>query len=165
MGNFTPSRRHEHTLFHFGTIMFLAGCSVKHWVFRLVTLTSEAPEHFQFHYVECESPWVMPAVVIWCCSPLIQTERSDGGEGGVRKGEREGRNRRKLVERGRGPSLIVLCVCMIGMCACTSTRVSQNTCRHAMCDSVMRRSADSQLVCSDSDKGHYMYICVWEVCV
>jgi len=95
--------------------------SLKHWVFRLVTLTSEAPEHFQFHYVECESRWVTPAVVVTQHSFLSSA------------------NKTMAVAGGGGP----LRLCMIGpMRICISARVSRITCRAAVCDSATRQRAN-----------------------
>lgn len=55
-GKFPTFHQHEHTLFHISNIRSLSRA--------LSILTSQASKHFQFHPVECESQWVMPAALV-----------------------------------------------------------------------------------------------------
>lgn len=84
---------HKHTLFHLDTFFFFTSCYAKHWVFRLVTFTYEPSSLFQFHYLECESQWVMPdsrLLLLWCCSHFNSI---DSRIGVVRRGTKEGREK------------------------------------------------------------------------
>lgn len=152
---------HKHTLFHFDTIFFFTSCYVKHWVFRLVTLTYEPSALFQFHYLECESQWVMPdsrLLLLWCCSHFNSI---DSRIGVVRKRTKEGREKQmKDGGKRKRPRLTAL------VHVCTHKRTCRWTPAGMRCVTAWRGSVLIHSLCAPRvEKGHCMYVCMWEVCM